>query len=56
MGFKNEVRLGAPLWHYVEQARCFMYEQEKTNKARMIGYAIGIVCIVAVVAWKLVVR
>jgi hypothetical protein len=33
-----------------------MQEQDKVNKARMIGYAIGIVCIVAVLAWKLVVR
>ena len=44
------------LWHYVEEARWFMQEQNKANKARMMGYAIGIVCIVAVVAWKLVVR
>jgi hypothetical protein len=33
-----------------------MHEQDKVNKARMIGYVIGIVCIVAVLAWKLVVR
>ena len=33
-----------------------MQEQEKVNKARMIGYVIGIVCIVVVVAWRLVVR
>jgi hypothetical protein len=33
-----------------------MQEQEKANKARMIGYVVGIVCIVAVLAWRLVVR
>jgi len=33
-----------------------MQEQEKANKARMVGYVIGIVCVVAVVAWKFVVR
>lgn len=39
-----------------EEARWFMQEQEKANKARMVGYVIGIVCIVATLAWKLVVR
>jgi hypothetical protein len=33
-----------------------MQEQEKANKARMIGYVAGIVCVVALVAWKLVGR
>jgi len=33
-----------------------MQEQEKANKARMIGYVVGIVCVVALVAWKLVGR
>jgi hypothetical protein len=33
-----------------------MQEQDKVNKARMIGYVIGIVCVVAALAWKLVVR
>jgi hypothetical protein len=44
------------VWHYVEEARWFMQEQEKANKARMVGYVIGIVCVVAAVAWKFVVR
>jgi len=34
----------------------FMQEQGMSNKARMIGYAIGFGCLVAVVAWRLVVR
>jgi hypothetical protein len=33
-----------------------MYEQEKVQKGRMIGYAVGLVVFVAVVAWKLLVR
>jgi hypothetical protein len=33
-----------------------MLEQQKTNRARMIGYAIGIVAFVAVVAWKWMTR
>jgi hypothetical protein len=33
-----------------------MQEQEKANRARSIGYVIGIICVVAVVAWRLVVR
>ena len=52
---KYEVVSAFDVWHHVE-ARWFMQEQEKSNKARMIGYAIGIVCVVAVAAWKLVVR
>jgi hypothetical protein len=44
------------MWHYVEEARWFMQEQEKANNARIIGYVIGIVAVVAVVAWKFVVR
>jgi hypothetical protein len=49
------VILASDVWHHVEM-RWFMQEQETSNKARMIGYAIGIVCVWAVVAWKLVVR
>jgi|HubBroStandDraft_4_1064222.scaffolds.fasta_scaffold11112_3 hypothetical protein len=33
-----------------------MYQQEKVQKGRMIGYAVGLVVFVAVVAWKLLVR
>ena len=33
-----------------------MYGQEKIQKGRMIGFAVGIVVFVAVVAWKLLVR
>jgi hypothetical protein len=33
-----------------------MYEQEKVQKGRMIGYAVGLVVFVAVVAWKFMVR
>jgi hypothetical protein len=33
-----------------------MIEQNKVNKARMMGYAVGIVVFVAVVAWKFTVR
>jgi hypothetical protein len=33
-----------------------MYEQEKVQKGRMIGYAVGLVVFVAVVAWKFLVR
>jgi len=33
-----------------------MLEQQKTNRARMIGYAIGVVIFAAVVAWKWLVR
>jgi hypothetical protein len=33
-----------------------MYQQEKVQKGRMIGYAVGLVVFVAVVGWKLLVR
>jgi len=33
-----------------------VYEQEKVQKGRMIGYAVGLVVFVAVVAWKFLVR
>jgi hypothetical protein len=33
-----------------------MYEQQLSKRARLIGYAIGLVVFVAVVTWKLVVR
>jgi hypothetical protein len=33
-----------------------MYEQEKVQKGRMIGYALGIAVFLAVVAWKFLVR
>jgi hypothetical protein len=33
-----------------------MIEQNKVNRARMLGYAVGIVVFVAVVAWKFAVR
>ena len=33
-----------------------MQEQGQVNKARMIGYALGAVVLLAVVAWKLAVR
>ena len=33
-----------------------MQEQQYAGKARMIGYAIGIAAVVAVILWKLVVR
>jgi hypothetical protein len=33
-----------------------MLEQNKVNRARMVGYAIGIVFFAAVVAWKWMVR
>jgi len=33
-----------------------MQEQEKVGKARMIGYALGAVVFIAVVAWRLVAR
>jgi hypothetical protein len=33
-----------------------MDEQQKSNKARMYGYLLGIVAVVAVVTWKLIVR
>jgi hypothetical protein len=33
-----------------------MYEQEKVQKGRMIGYAVGLVVFIAVVAWKFLVR
>ena len=33
-----------------------MYEQEKVQKVRMVGYALGIAVFVVVVAWKLLVR
>jgi hypothetical protein len=33
-----------------------MLEQQRTNRARMIGYAIGIVAVAAVVAWKWMTR
>jgi hypothetical protein len=31
-----------------------MIEQEKSNKARLWGYTLGLVIVVAVVAWKFV--
>lgn len=31
-----------------------MIEQDKTNKARLIGFAIAIVLVVGVYAWKLI--
>jgi hypothetical protein len=33
-----------------------MEEQGKANKARMYGYLLGLVAVVAVVAWKLIAR
>jgi hypothetical protein len=33
-----------------------MQEQQMTGKARMIGYGIGIVVVVAVVTWRFLVR
>jgi hypothetical protein len=33
-----------------------MYEQAKVQKGRLIGYAVGLVVFVAVVAWKFLVR
>jgi hypothetical protein len=33
-----------------------MYEQEKVQKGRIIGYTLGIAVFVAVVAWKLLAR
>jgi hypothetical protein len=33
-----------------------MDQQQKSNEARMYGYLLGIVAVVAVVTWKLVVR
>ncbi len=33
-----------------------MQEQQKVNKARMIGYLIGAVAVAAVLAWKLIMR
>ena len=33
-----------------------MDEQQKSNKARIYGYLIGLVAVVAVMAWKLIVR
>ncbi len=33
-----------------------MYEQEKVQKGRLIGYAVGLVVFVAVVAWRFLVR
>lgn len=33
-----------------------MNEQLKSNKARIYGYLIGIVAVVATVAWKLIAR
>lgn len=33
-----------------------MYEQEKVQKGRMIGYAVGLIVFVAVVAWRFLVR
>jgi hypothetical protein len=39
------------LWH-----SSFMIEHEKTNKARIVGYALGVVVVIAVVAWKFATR
>jgi hypothetical protein len=33
-----------------------MIEQDKTNKARILGYAIGLVAVIVVVAWKFATR
>jgi hypothetical protein len=33
-----------------------MIEQQKSNKARIYGYAVGIVAVMAVLAWKLIAR
>jgi hypothetical protein len=33
-----------------------MVEQEKVNKVKIWGYAVGLVVFVAVVVWKVVVR
>jgi hypothetical protein len=33
-----------------------MLEQQKVNRARMIGYAIGIAAFIAVIAWKWIAR
>jgi hypothetical protein len=33
-----------------------MQEQQQVGKARVIGYAIGILAFIAVAAWKLIVR
>jgi hypothetical protein len=33
-----------------------MLEQDKANKAKMIGYGLGLIVVVLAVAWKFVVR
>jgi hypothetical protein len=33
-----------------------MIEQEKVNRSRIIGYAVGIVVFVVAIAWKMVSR
>lgn len=33
-----------------------MIEQEKANKSRIVGYTIGLVVFVVVVAWKFAIR
>jgi len=33
-----------------------MYEQLKTNKARLYAYVLGIVAVMATVVWKLIVQ
>jgi hypothetical protein len=33
-----------------------MFEQDKVNKARIIGYGIGLAVFIVVVVWKFVVR
>lgn len=33
-----------------------MYQQEKVQKGRLIGYAVGLVAFVAVAAWRFLAR
>jgi hypothetical protein len=33
-----------------------MYEQEKVQKGRLVGYPVGLVVFLAVVAWKFLAR
>lgn len=33
-----------------------MHEQEKVNKARLIGYAVGLAALIAAVLWRWLVR
>jgi hypothetical protein len=33
-----------------------MLEQEKTNRARLIGYGIGLLAVIGMIAWKFLAR